>query len=219
MKLPKNMLLLMVALFTFQMLQAQINFGIKAGISPGFNTQNADLYVNRLDPENEFAFNTVRVNNSIQVGAFMQKELNEMFFLEFALLYNQSSVEYQAEYLYPSITRSSKTQYFTETQRRLTLPAAIGVHLGNVDIKSGLLAHFAVSQDSNLDQIAGYRALDRQMSLGAHTSLTINVHNVAIELGCQIDFNNYGESHSVNGQSLSLMNAPTRLVASLAYKF
>ena len=217
-KMMKHILhILVFALLSGTMLQAQVSFGVKAGISPDQRLFNNQLFINSQDPVNEFIFNTKKLNNSIQAGFVLQAELDEHFFLEGQALYQYTSVQYSIDCLGKDFFRSGDQATLSEHLHRLTIPTAIGVHIGSVDIKSGFLTHFRIHEDSGLASLEGFQRDHKKINFGIHSAVALNLPGASLELGYQLDFENFGENRYVNGQSLAQYNAPGRLFISVGY--
>lgn len=213
-----------MALFALAMLfltdvNAQISFGVKAGSSIAVAPNTHYTFANRETPRDEFIFNVTNASSAIYLGMFAEIDLNDYFFLRTEALYNQFDLEYMVKYTRETQIRSTERQYFTEKIRRIDLPVSLGVRLGNMDVTSGLVARYNISNKNELSAIEGFKANAPKMELGFQTGVGINIANASLGLNYQIDFRNYGNHISINGDQLDLQNRPTRLVATIAYRF
>lgn len=219
MKRITRFLILAVLSISFYQAIGQASVGLTAGISPGYMTNNSAIIINRADPVNEFAFNTYKLGNSLRAGIFLDVELNESFFLEFSTAYQYVEVDYQVRYLTPMLGRYPGTTYYQEARHSLDPSIAIGVHLGNVDIKSGYFLTIPIDASTNLSEMEGYRQRPKNTTTGVLTSVKVNMRKFGIELGYRLEFENFGAQHFINDQNLALYNAPGRFIGTLSYRF
>ena len=212
---------LMTAIFSLSFIitsYGQMSFGVKAGVSPSVAPNTSHVFANRETPRDEFTFNIANINNGIYIGGFTEVDMKPFFF-RFEALYNQHQVDYILNYTFEKRGRSAQESILSEQYHRIDIPASVGVNLGAVEVTSGILTHFNLSQDSELNQIEGYEGDLPTFELGWQTGIGVNLANVNLGLTYQMDFNNYGSHMNVNGSTLEMSNSPTRLIASIAYKF
>ncbi len=215
----RNLLMTALFLLSFSITGfGQATFGVKAGVSPAVTPNTSYIFANRETPRDEFTFNILNVNNGIYLGGFTQVDMKPFFF-RFEALYNQYQIDYSLNYTFEVRGRSAQEKILTEQFHRIDIPASVGVNLGAFEVNSGVVAHFNLSQDSELSQVDGYQSNLSAVELGWQTGIGINLANVNLGLTYQMDFNNYGSHMKVNEGSLEMSNSPTRLIATIAYKF
>ena len=101
----------------------------------------------------------------------------------------------------------------------INLPLSMGVDLGILDITSGFLPQFILSQQSDLSDLEGYNQDLKTMRFGWHTGIAANVNQLRIGLNWQSDFNNYADHAYIGNQSLELAGRSSRLLGTLSFVF
>jgi hypothetical protein len=198
---------------------SQVSFGIKAGVSPTFSPKTNYTIANRKSPRNEFTFNIASVSSGLMFGAFVEKELDQSFFIRAEAIYNQFETTYDIRYTWGERTRSANVDTYIEKRKRLDIPVSIGARFGDFEISSGIVARMILSNENDMRQINGYEESLTPFQIGLQTGVGLSIMNVTFGLIYQMDFQNYAEHISINGDNLDLSNSPSRLTATIGYKF
>ncbi len=101
----------------------------------------------------------------------------------------------------------------------INVPLCLGVDLGVVDVSSGFLPQFVLSQTTDLTTLTGYNQNLKWLRFGWLSSVAANVGQLRVGVSMQMDFNNYADHAYIRNQSLSLQSRPTRLLATVGYQF
>ena len=187
---------------------AQVQFAVKAGVSPTRQMGTAPLIVNRNDPTSDFLFNGNKVEFSPALGVAIKLNAKHFFF--------------EGEATYYSIRKSYAMQYINgagpdemhnmeESCKSIEVPLSAGVTLGRFEIISGFNARYEFGQSSSFSQIEGFNRKMQSAVFGWHSGVGITLGKVSAELRYQQDFANYGQGIFVNNQELLLRNAPSHL--------
>lgn len=215
----KNLLFLSIIFLCAVHSDAQnLNMLFTAGVSPQQTPTGHHIIVNRSTPTEEFAFNLSQVKASYMIGLGARYDLKP-FFITGEAIYNRREYVYSIDYTLPEFQRSEVIQQMTESMNVVNVPLSLGVDLGLVDVTSGFLPQFVVSQKSDLSQVAGYsQKLDR-IRLGMHTGLAVNINDLRIGVSWQMDFHNYADHAYIKNQHLSLSGRSTRILGTMSYIF
>lgn len=215
----KNLLFLsIIFLCTVQSDAQNLKMLFTAGVSPQQTPSGHHIIVNRSTPADEFTFNLSQAKASYVIGLGARYDLKP-FFISGEALYNKREYVYNIDYTFPEFQRSEVTQQMTETMNVINVPLTLGVDLGLIDVTSGFLPQFVISQKSDLSQVAGYsQKLDR-IRLGMHTGVAVNINDLRIGVSWQMDFNNYADHAYIKNQHLSLSGRSTRIVGTMSYIF
>jgi hypothetical protein len=189
-----------------------------AGVSPQQTPAPHHIIVNRSTPRDEFTFDLSQVKASYLIGLGARYNLKQFFFTGEAQ-YNRREYVYNMAYTFPEFVRSETTQQMTESMNVINVPLSVGVDLGVVDVTSGFLPQFVISQKSDLSQVNGYsQKLDR-VRLGMHTGLAVKIKDLRVGLSWQLDFNNYADHVYIKDQNLSLSGRSSRILGTMSYIF
>ena len=216
----KNLFILLFAFCFFAPdASAQIEFGVKAGISVPVSPNANSIIVNRQSPRDEFLFNAKSVGNGITLGVFAEQNLSEPFFLRGELLYNQFETTYELNYTWNNGPREFDSKIYTEKTVRIDIPITLGVRLDAFEITSGVVARYVVSNENEMVALSGYEETLNPLQIGLQAGVGLNLRNLNLGLAYQMDFTNYGDHMTYNGNGLTIQNSPSRLVASIGYRF
>ncbi len=216
----KNLIILL-SVFCFFIIDAsaQIEFGVKAGILVPVSPETNSIIVNRQSPRNEFLFNAKSVGNGITLGVFAEQNLSEPFFLRGELLFNQFETTYEMNDTWNSGSRESDSRTYKEKTMRIDVPVTLGVRLDAFEITSGVVARYVLSHENEMDVLEGYGEASNPVQLGLQAGVGLNLGQLNLGLAYQLDFTNFGDHLTYNGKALTLQNSPSRLMATIGYRF
>jgi len=216
--MKKFFVLTTVFLFAFVVsMQSQVSMVITAGISPQQTPPSHYIFVNRSTPD-EFTFDLRTVKSSVFIGAGARYDIKPFFFQAEAQ-YNKRVYVYDVSYTYTGSGRTDEVNKYEEQMDVINLPLSMGVDLGILDITSGFLPQFILSQQSDLSDLEGYNQDLKTMRFGWHTGIAANVNQLRIGLNWQSDFNNYADHAYIGNQSLELAGRSSRLLGTLSFVF
>ncbi|HZV45466.1 MAG TPA: hypothetical protein VFF90_13360 [Saprospiraceae bacterium] len=216
--MKKFFVLTTVFLFAFVVsMQSQVSMVVTAGISPQQTPPSHYIFVNRSTPD-EFTFDLRTVKSSVFIGAGARYDIKPFFFQAEAQ-YNKRVYVYDVSYTYTGRGRTDEVNKYEEQMDVINLPLSMGVDLGILDITSGFLPQFILSQQSDLSDLEGYNQDLKTMRFGWHTGIAANVNQLRIGLNWQSDFNNYADHAYIGNQSLELAGRSSRLLGTLSFVF
>ena|SRR6187397_1236459 len=216
--MKKFFVLTTVFLFAFVVsMQSQVSMVVTAAISPQQTPPSHYIFVNRSTPD-EFTFDLRTVKSSVFIGAGARYDIKPFFFQAEAQ-YNKRVYVYDVSYTYTGRGRTDEVNKYEEQMDVINLPLSMGVDLGILDITSGFLPQFILSQQSDLSDLEGYNQDLKTMRFGWHTGIAANVNQLRIGLNWQSDFNNYADHAYIGNQSLELAGRSSRLLGTLSFVF
>jgi len=216
--MKKFFVLTTVFLFAFVVsMQSQVSMVVTAAISPQQTPPSHYIFVNRSTPD-EFTFDLRTVKSSVFIGAGARYDIKPFFFQAEAQ-YNKRVYVYDVSYTYTGSGRTDEVNKYEEQMDVINLPLSMGVDLGILDITSGFLPQFILSQQSDLSDLEGYNQDLKTMRFGWHTGIAANVNQLRIGLNWQSDFNNYADHAYIGNQSLELAGRSSRLLGTLSFVF
>jgi len=216
--MKKFFVLTTVFLFAFVVsMQSQVSMVVTAAISPQQTPPSHYIFVNRSTPD-EFTFDLRTVKSSVFIGAGARYDIKPFFFQAEAQ-YNKRVYGYDVSYTYTGRGRTDEVNKYEEQMDVIILPLSMGVDLGILDITSGFLPQFILSQQSDLSDLEGYNQDLKTMRFGWHTGIAANVNQLRIGLNWQSDFNNYADHAYIGNQSLELAGRSSRLLGTLSFVF
>ena len=216
--MKKFFVLTTVFLFAFVVsMQSQVSMVVTAAISPQQTPPSHYIFVNRSTPD-EFTFDLRTVKSSVFIGAGARYDIKPFFFQAEAQ-YNKRVYVYDVSYTYTGSGRTDEVNKYEEQMDVIILPLSMGVDLGILDITSGFLPQFILSQQSDLSDLEGYNQDLKTMRFGWHTGIAANVNQLRIGLNWQSDFNNYADHAYIGNQSLELAGRSSRLLGTLSFVF
>jgi hypothetical protein len=197
---------------------SQIHMTVMAGISPQQTPASHYIFVNRSSPRNEFTFDLSTVKASYFIGVGARYDMGPFFFQAEAQ-YNKREYVYDISYTYSGRGRTDQSTAYTEQMNIINMPLSLGVDLGILDVTSGFLPQFVLSQQSDLSELTGYNQDLKFLRFGWQTGLAVNVNQMRIGLNYQMDFNNYVDHAYIRSQSLALQGRSNRLLGTIGYIF
>ena len=205
----RTLFVLLASLVVLATAQAQVQFGVKAGIAPTRTMGTAPLLVNRNDPTADFLFNGQRVEYSPSLGLVLRLN-KERFFFEGEANYYSIRKSYAMQYL-DGGNYSEASHPMDESCKSIELPISLGVKIGHFEVTSGLSGRYEFGQKSSLTEMPNSRREVNELTFGFHGSVGLSFGKVFAQLRYQQEFMNYGQGIFVNDQELLLRNSPSQL--------
>jgi hypothetical protein len=198
-------------------MHSQLSMVVTTGISPQQTPPSHYIFVNRSTPD-EFTFDLRTVKASVFIGAGARYDIKPFFFQAEAQ-YNKREYVYDVSYVYTGRGRTDEVTEYEEQMDVINLPVSVGVDLGILDVTSGFVPQFILSQQSDLADLEGYNQDLKTMRFGWQTGIAANVNQLRIGLNWQSDFNNYADHANIRNQSLELAGRTSRLLGTLSFIF
>lgn len=196
---------------------SQLSMIVSTGISPQQTPPSHYIFVNRSSA-NEFTFDLATVKAAFFVGTGVRYDVKPFFFQAEAQ-YNKREYVYDVAYTYTGRGRTDQSNTYAEQMNIINLPVSLGVDLGIVDVTSGFLPQWVVSQQSDLEDLTGYHQDLKALRFGWQSGVAVHVSQLRIGLNWQMDFNNYVDHAYIRNQSLVLQGRSNRLLGTMSYIF
>ena len=206
---------LLVTLLPLAGLLAQIDFGLKAGLT----TQS--LQEERFDLSREgrdnLRFALEEADYGFQFGAFLRIPLSDRFDLVPEVTFNSNSYTYRLTE--ENTDGSVVSRAFDETYQDLNVPLLASWKLAFLRLQAGPVGHFTVNTASDLMDAEGRERVFDTFNLGYAIGGAIDIGPVVLDVRYDGNFAKYGEEFDVAGQTLEVDQAPRRWVATVGWKF
>lgn len=192
--------------------QAQIELGIKAGISSmdlaaeGIIVQNDD---------NNLELNFADAEYGVHFGVYTRLSFLGIF-IEPAAIFNSSSVNYQLDdYSEEGVLTSLKN----ESYRFVDVPVLAGFKLGVLRIQGGPVAHFYLDSTSELFDINGYEQNFKEAKYGYQLGGGLDLGRLRFDCLYEGNLDNFGDHITIGGEDLAFSDSASRVVFNLGVKF
>ncbi|MDQ3142044.1 MAG: PorT family protein [Bacteroidota bacterium] len=146
-------------------------------------------------------------------GAFRFQWLN--FLIQPEIVFNSNKTNYtihDSRNLFIDSLRSEKFQY-------LDIPLMIGLKLGIIRLNGGPVAHILINSNSELTNLDGFETKFKTATYGYQLGLGFDLSIFTIDIRHEGNFTKYGEHIFLFGENLKFSKSPTRLIATLGFKF
>lgn len=210
--------IIILCLFALPVIGQRFKMTVSAGMSPQQNPTSNHIIVNRSAPEDEFTFDLLQASPVYYVGIGTKYDMAPFFFAADAQ-YNRREYIYDINSVPSDFSRTVATQQASESMNVINLPLTLGYDLGIVDVTSGFVPQFVISNQTDLDNVEGYsESLDR-VRFGWHSGLAVHIRDFRVGLTYQQDFNNYADHINIRDQNLALQGLTSRILGTLSYEF
>ncbi len=209
----KKLLILAIALFSFQMVDAQFKFGVKAGLA----TTDIDpdqLLITSVSEAEEFGLAVQDAKLGVHMGVFMR--FGRTIFFQPEILFNTSKVTYEFSDFSQGETY---TNLFSERYNTLDIPLLLGLKLGPLRINGGPVGHVFLSNTSDLLDVEGYGQDFKDLTIGYQAGVGLDIWKILIDLRYEGNFSKFGNHIEFFGNEYKFDQTPARIVASIGFAF
>jgi hypothetical protein len=209
--MQKAILLFSFLLFTL-ISQAQIEFGIKAGLN------SIDLVTNSIrfeDGGTNFDLKFHESKYGHHFGLYTRiKVLN--IYIEPAVIFNSNTVTYSLdEYSEKVVINTLKN----ETYNGVDVPFLLGIKAGILRIFGGLVGHLHINSSSDLWDINGYGQKFKEANYGYQVGFGLDLWRIRMELSYEGNFNKFGDHITIGGIPYSFGDSASRIIGTVGYAF
>ena len=201
---------------TYSVATSQVSFGFKVGYTPDVRPGTAQRIINRSSRSTEFHFNSLQRQYTPAFGIMVRQGSKPFWFSTEILAQGWTetySMAYEADKNVKPPTVMEEKNFVLE------MPVSVGVSLGKIEVFSGLSISQSLSHKTEMSDIPSYTSELPKRTGGWHTGVGINLGNVLLDVRYSQAFDNYGQHRYINGEELTLGNAPHRLLATVTYRF
>lgn len=207
----RTILILAIALFT-NFINAQIEFGLKAGLN------SIDLVSNGIKINNNGQVLDIDFKNSEyghHIGLYTRAKFLGIY-VEPAFLLNSNKVNY-------SITDYSEdgpvSEIFSEKYYNLDIPLMVGIKAGILRLYGGPVAHLHVASSSDLFAIKDYDQKFKDATYGYQAGFGFDIWKLRLEIAYEGNLSSFGEHISIGGNEYSFGQSASRVIGTVGYKF
>lgn len=204
--------IILALLLNTVILNAQFEFGVKAGIS------SIDLITNSIKVGNgdqSFDLKYADAQYGHHFGIYSRVKLLGLY-IEPAAIFNSNTVNYK-------LTQYSEGDPFStiknETYNRLDIPVMLGIKAGIVRIFGGPVGHIHISSRSELVDIRGYNQKFKDATYGFQAGFGLDIWKIRFDISYEGNFSKFGDHISIDGQSYSFDDAASRIIGTVGYAF
>lgn len=207
----KKLLLPFVCLLCIQFAQAQVKFGVRAGISTA-DISPSELNITRQGQFQDFKLAVKEANYGTHFGLFTQIQMGK-FFIQPEVIFNSNSVDFQASEL------DNVNQIFREKYQYLDIPFMMGLKYGPLRLQGGPVGHLFVNSKSDLFRIDEYDQNFDDFTIGWQAGIGLDIWKFVLDFKYEGRFNNFGDHIEFAGQQFEFDEKPGRMVLTLGYAF
>ncbi len=210
----KNLIILAIALFTFQVANAQVKIGLKAGMSTS-DISTKQLAIRNLDNVKTLGLSIEDASYGFHFGIVTQAKIGA-FFIQPELLLNTTQVDYVLEeFGEGQVAR----RLLTDKYHNLDIPVLLGLKFGPLRLQAGPVAHMHLGSNSELDDVDGLDFDFDKWTYGYQTGIGLDVWKLMLDVRYEGNFNNLGDGITFLDRDFSFDERPGKLIASLSYTF
>ncbi len=209
----KKIIFSTILLITFLKINAQIEFGIRAGLS------SVDLITNSIE--------YVKGEQSFKLQ-FNESEYGHHFGL-------YSRLSFLGIYIEPNLMFSSNKVSYTlseftengfpisvlknETYHNLDIPVFVGIKAGIIRVYAGPVAHLHISSSSDLFDINGYSQRFKSATYGYQAGFGLDIWKLRFDVAYEGNLSKFGDHISIDGNDYSFSDSASRLLGTVSYAF
>ncbi len=211
--MKKLLFVLTLGVLAFQT-QAQVRFGLKAGVTTGALGTDDLTFVDRNSLET-IKLGVQDANYGFHFGASFQIKTG-LFFLQPEILLNSQNVDYR-------LTDFSEGPAFTrivnETYNTIDIPILVGFKLGPLRAGLGPVGKVHLNNTAGITDFQGIKEDFKAVALGYQAGIGLNLWKLTVDLRMERSFDQFGEQITVFGQNANFAQSQKKLSFSVGYLF
>ncbi len=201
-----------VSLASFATLQAQIEFGVKAGLS-SYDLANDGLLIKNGNQNIEW--NISKAGYGHHFGIYTRLSALGIY-IEPALLFNSNTVSYDIKtYGESGVLNTIRNEQYNS----MDMPVLAGIKLGALRFQGGVVGHLFINSISDVVDIKGYEQRFSTATYGWQAGTGLDIMSFRLDLLFEGNFDRFGNHITIGGQDYAFSEAPNRLLLTLGYKF
>jgi len=211
--MKKLLILFTLAIITFQT-QAQVRFGIKAGLSTT-DLQTGDFQITDRNSLETIKLGVQGANYGFQFGGSFQIKTG-LFFLQPEILLNSQSIDYR-------VTDFSEgpafTQIVNETYNSLDIPLLVGLKLGPLRLGAGPVGKVHLTNSKGITDIQGIKEDFKAINFGYQAGIGLNLWKLTLDFRMERSLDRFGNQITVFDQAILFSQRPNQVTFSVGYLF
>lgn len=184
--------------------QAQFSIGLKAGIASPLGEYSD---INIENGVNDFDLGVEDVKFGTQFGAYMR--FGRRFYLQPEVSLHSNRTDFRVG------QEGNDDLIKVERYRHLTAPLLLGAKLGPFRFHAGPVANYYLDSDSELEEIPGYEADWKKMSLGWLGGVTVGNGRFSLDIRYQGNFTRFGNHITFFGEDYAFSQRPAQIAVGL----
>jgi len=208
-------MLIFAALFLVQITNAQVKFGLRAGISTA-DVSTEQIRVKNAQDLDALGISVANANYGVHFGAVIQVQIGKRFFIQPEVLLSSNSVDYKIENFREVQTFQNIAK---ESYQYLDIPIMMGFKFGPLRLQGGPVAHKFLNSTSDLTDISGYDPEFKDWNLGYQTGIGLDIWKFMVDVKYEGTFQNKGDHFNFFGNDYNFDTKPGRFVATLGFTF
>ncbi len=202
-------LFMMISTLSF----SQFEMGLRAGVS---STDLSPESILIIDGGNSTEISITEAKYGFHLGLYTRISIANIF-VEPSFLFNSNRVDYNLEeQIFDTGIISS---IGSETYNNLDIPLMIGMKIGFLRIQGGPVAHIFINSTSELTEISGYSQKFQDATYGIQGGLGLDIGKIRLDLNYETNLSKFGGDIDINGNVFQFDQRPTRLIASVGFRF
>lgn len=208
---------LLVALMLGLMLQlnAQIRFGLKAGLG-STDLDVANVMVDEPGLQDRLNLALKDANYSFRFGVQIRANIGNSFILQPEIIFNANTVEFGVDDLNQG---GLGEQVFEESYQYIDFPVLIGWELGPLRAQVGPTAHFFLNGTSDLFDFEDYDQNFNDVTFGYLFGVGLDLWNLTLDIRREGNFTNFGSHIRFGDSRFDFNDSPARWLFSIGYMF
>jgi|JI7StandDraft_1071085.scaffolds.fasta_scaffold11975_5 hypothetical protein len=196
----------------FAISHAQIEFGIKAGLS-SYDLANEGILITTGDQD--IKWNIADAGYGHHFGVYTRLSALGLF-LEPAILFNSNKVSYEiSTYSEAGVFNTIKNEKYNT----MDIPVIAGIKLGALRFQGGVVGHIFINSISDVVDIKGYDQRFKGATYGWQAGTGVDLWKLRLDLMFEGNFDKFGDHITIGGYNYAFADTPSRLMLTLGYKF
>lgn len=194
--------------------QAQVNFGIRAGVTTTSIDVN-DLNILSENGMQNLQLSLQEARYGVHAGILLRFQMKS-FFIQPEVLFNSNQSSYT---IADAEDMSLIGEVFSEKYQYLDIPVMFGFKAGPVRLNAGPVGHVFINSTSELFDLDGYEQRFDDFTFGWQAGLGLDLWKFTVDVRYEGNFSKYGDHIEFFGRRYAFDQAPSRLIFSVGYLF
>lgn len=213
--MQKWFLLMGLSLFVTNVLPAQIQFGIKGGVSTT-EIQVDDLDILRPGGGDRLQLALEEANFGVHAGVMLRVPLGRTFLLQPELVFNSNTVEYRVEDTnQPGLVGA----LLEEKYQYLDIPLLLGLKFGPVRLMAGPEGRVFIDSASDLFRFEDYDQTFENLTISWLGGIGLDLWNLTLDVRYEGNVDNFGDHITFGGEQFAFSDSESRWIFSLGLFF
>ncbi len=208
----KRLILVVACSFYILLTNAQIEFGVKAGLNSIDFVSDGILISEGLD---HIKIDYQNAKYGHHFGLYTRVKLLGIY-VEPSFLFNSNRVNYKlTEYT----EGQTVTKIFHEKYNTLDIPLNIGIKAGIIRLYGGPVAHLHIKGTSDLIDFKSYSQKFKDANFGFQAGFGFDIWKLRLDLAYEGNLTAFGDHITIDDTSYSFGSAAARVLTTVGYKF